>query len=301
MKHRLEGMILGTFVGDAISLAPHWIYNIEQIENIFGIVDNIIDIPVHSYHKNKIKGDFTHYGDQTLLLFQYINRYKNFNINSYKRYFIEFMNNYNGYIDHTTKETLAKIKDSNTIEGCDSTDVSGASTIAPLIYTNYKKPKELLIKVEEKIKLTHNNKLVIDIGKYISMVTVNVINGMTPIHSMEFEIKNNKYLKKEGNNFISESLENVKKHLKLNSQKAIVLLGQSCGFLQAFPSSLYIILKYENNFKNAIVENVMAGGDCAARSMLIGMVLGAYNGIEGIPQKWLNDVNKYSELLRLLS
>jgi ADP-ribosylglycohydrolase len=52
-------------------------------------------------------------------------------------------------------------------------------------------------------------------------------------------------------------------------------------------TSYHLITKYEDNFKQAMIANVMAGGDSAARGMLTGMVLGAYHGLAGIPEPWL--------------
>ncbi|MGA2940205.1 MAG: ADP-ribosylglycohydrolase family protein, partial [Syntrophobacteraceae bacterium] len=42
------------------------------------------------------------------------------------------------------------------------------------------------------------------------------------------------------------------------------------------------------NLREALVENVMAGGDSAARGLVVGMILGAHLGFEAIPSEWLS-------------
>ena len=64
-----------------------------------------------------------------------------------------------------------------------------------------------------------------------------------------------------------------------------------CSVEAALPGTIHLISKYENDFKEALVENVMAGGDSAARGMLVGMVLGAYGGIDALPREWLKTLN----------
>jgi ADP-ribosylglycohydrolase len=73
-----------------------------------------------------------------------------------------------------------------------------------------------------------------------------------------------------------------------------------CEVEAAFPSVIHLIAKYENNLKEALVENVMAGGDSAGRGLLVGMVLGAHLGMDAIPQEWLTDLKAYSEVMELL-
>jgi ADP-ribosylglycohydrolase len=42
-----------------------------------------------------------------------------------------------------------------------------------------------------------------------------------------------------------------------------------------------------DDYKQAMVENVMAGGDSSARGILAGMILGAAHGMTAIPETWV--------------
>ncbi len=64
-----------------------------------------------------------------------------------------------------------------------------------------------------------------------------------------------------------------------------------CSVEAALPGTIHLISKYENDFEEALVENVMAGGDSAARGMLVGMVLGGCHGLDALPNDWLNALN----------
>lgn len=59
-------LILPSFLADALSLGPHWIYDAEELKNFYPGGLNEYDRPRSSYHAGKSAGDFTHYGDQTL-------------------------------------------------------------------------------------------------------------------------------------------------------------------------------------------------------------------------------------------
>jgi len=61
-------LVLPSFIGDALSLGPHWIYNPGKIRRLYPDGINAYDKPQTEYHAGKGAGDFTHYGDQTLVL-----------------------------------------------------------------------------------------------------------------------------------------------------------------------------------------------------------------------------------------
>jgi ADP-ribosylglycohydrolase len=44
----------------------------------------------------------------------------------------------------------------------------------------------------------------------------------------------------------------------------------------------------------------MAGGDSAARGMVVGMVLGAHLGLDAIPDAWLSALKPYRRIIELL-
>jgi ADP-ribosylglycohydrolase len=49
----------------------------------------------------------------------------------------------------------------------------------------------------------------------------------------------------------------------------------------------------EEGLKKALQANAMVGGDNASRAIAIGMVLGAYTGIEAVPKVWTESLDDY--------
>ncbi len=85
-----------------------------------------------------------------------------------------------------------------------------------------------------------------------------------------------------------------------NTRTAIAEFGQMCSVEAALPSTIHLIAKYEDNLKEALVENIMAGGDSSARGMFAGFLIGAYNGPDAIPMEWLKDMIHSNEIYELL-
>merc|ERR1719160_1295494 len=57
-----------------------------------------------------------------------------------------------------------------------------------------------------------------------------------------------------------------------------IKVGKASPTEGTLPGSIYIILKYMDDFAAAITANAMVGGDNASRGTNIGLVLGAYHG-----------------------
>lgn len=91
------------------------------------------------------------------------------------------------------------------------------------------------------------------------------------------------------NSYITRKLNTARKYLELPFEEAIKEMGQACTVGGALPSTIYIILKYQEDYRKSMIANVMAGGDSAARGLLVGMILGAYRE-DTIPKEWMNEM-----------
>merc|ERR1712046_346582 len=65
-----------------------------------------------------------------------------------------------------------------------------------------------------------------------------------------------------------------------------IKVGKASPTEGALPGSLYFILKYKHSLEEALIANAGVGGDSCARGIVIGTVLGAAHGMEGIPSRW---------------
>ncbi|MBM7561047.1 ADP-ribosylglycohydrolase family protein [Fusibacter tunisiensis] len=275
---RLKGMLYGSFIGDAFALGSHWIYDTEKLKIE---VDNLSDFtePIHSvFHSGKKKGAFTHYGDQSLLLLKSIASNKGFDIQIFKTHWLTFASKYDGYLDHATKASLQALDPLNNF-GSSSDELGGVSRMAPLLF--YHMDDLNLNKfVSEQTQLTHNDLGLVEIGFFIKDWILDLIIGKPLMSSFEAECINHPK--------IMPYWDMIKHRFNEDTVDVIKDIGQSCSCQFAFPSALYLIIKYKDNFLKAMQENILSGGDSAGRGMLIGMVLGASLGIHQIPQNLLD-------------
>lgn len=80
-----------------------------------------------------------------------------------------------------------------------------------------------------------------------------------------------------------------------------IKVGKASPTEGTLPTSVYLILRYENDFEAGVKANAMIGGDNASRSVAVGMVLGALHGLEGIPENLKSTLNAWSKCEKMLN
>ncbi|CAD7948884.1 unnamed protein product [Amoebophrya sp. A25] len=79
-----------------------------------------------------------------------------------------------------------------------------------------------------------------------------------------------------------------------------IKVGKASPTEGVMPSCIYMILRYENDPIAAYQANAMVGGDNASRAVAIGMVLGAYHGIQSVPGPFQSGLNAWKKSEKLL-
>jgi len=297
MNERATTMVIASFAGDSLALGAHWIYDTQAIHRAFGRVDSLMKPQPNSYHPTKQEGEFTHYGDQTFVLLESLATRKKFDLSDFSSRWKKLFENYTGYVDEATRGTLAANASGKKTEdgGSPSGDLAGASRLAPLVYTYCNDLPGLEKSAIAQTRMTHNNSLTIDSAAFFAAVAFSVLGGAWPVDAMEKTAREN-FKDSPILNWVKAGIASADKE----SVPVIAEFGQTCNTMDAFPGVVHLIAKYQNDLHEALIQSVMAGGDSAARAMMVGMILGAYSGSGGLPEEWLSEMRKEKEIVELL-
>lgn len=293
-----QTMILASLAADSLALGAHWIYDTETIALRIGRVDRLLAPLPDSYHAGKAQGEFTHYGDQTLVLLESLAAVGVFSLADFAERWRRLFDGYSGYVDRATSSTLANMARLLPPEqwGSTSSDLGGAARIAPLVAWYQDDLDGLLAAVRLQTAMTHNNPATLAGAEFIAKTSWRVLQGTEPQEAME-EVLEEGVADIDLDNRIRGGLDSAGKE----TTAVIARFGQMCGIAAALPGAIHLILRYGDDPAAGLIENVMAGGDSAARGLVAGMVLGAHRGIEAIPRNWLDGMVRCGHIRRLLS
>lgn len=286
MANHAKDMVRAALAADSLALGVHWIYDIEKIRSDHGRVENLIAPGIGSYHSTKKRGEFTHYGDQMLVLLASISD-GGFDPDRFFKDWQALFKDYSGYMDMATKATLKNIANGKGLTDCGSVsnDIAGAARIAPLVLSLRDDTAALEQAARTQTRMTHNDEATIDTAAFFARVCKACLDGEKPAA----------VIKEIANTIFTESLVGFWADQGLSaadqdSLEAVSRFGQSCHTNEAFSGVVQIIARYENDPGQGIVEAVMAGGDNAARASLVAQVLTAYNGADASIEKWFEEL-----------
>ena len=285
-RERYAGVLYGSLVADSLALGAHWIYDQDEIVKEVGRVTELRAAARQDYHPGKDAGAQTHYGDQTLVLMESLETCGgNFVMDDFARRWRNFWNESKAYRDHATKETLAHLDAGAglTRAGSDSTELGGAARIAPLLVALRQEDQPTIIAaVRAQTALTHATPVVIDTAEFIAHTVFLLLRGVSIPSALQMSAALPlKALK------VEPFLQQAEAVRALPTAEAVLKLGQSCALEKALPSVFVILLQHGTNLETVLIENVMTGGDSAARALVLGIILGAAHGRRAIPEKWI--------------
>ena len=276
---KTEELILATLAADSYCLGSHWVYDANELKNL--TIDwHGLNAPSVDWHKDKVKGDLTHYGDQIVILNEFLKSKNHFDITEYMTYWREMMKTFKGYMDGSIKDTITNIDNKENVPcGSSSGDMSVIGRIVPLLKVA-DSHENFMHYTKQLAEATHNNESVLEAMHFFSALLLKVLEGNTIRESiLELRVDYSDTIQ----GYITQGIESKEKE----TFSAIASFGSACPVEFSFPSVIHVLFTYDD-YEEALIQNAKAGGDSSARAMIISYLMVAEDSIEIVPKSWLD-------------
>ncbi|MFO7912935.1 MAG: ADP-ribosylglycohydrolase family protein [Desulfotignum sp.] len=289
--------VMAAFAADALALGVHWVYDVSRIKEQYGRVDHLTAPEIAPFHKNRQKGDFTHYGDQMLVLLESLYHCNGFDLGDFSARWQSLFDKYDGYLDSATRKTLSGFQagKSPAAAGSDSTDLGGAARMVPLALFYAHDAGAFIDCAQQQTAMTHNHPLVLETARFFALTALKTANRSGPaaaIRSAAEQLPPGSHIA----SLVDKGFASVEKE----TTQAIFGFGQACDTTEALPGTIHLIARYPEDLETALIKNVMAGGDSSARGILCGFILGIHNGLETVPRDWLEKMTAFNRIKPLI-
>lgn len=286
-----------SFLADALSLGPHWIYNQAKVARLYpdGVRD--FDDPRSNFHPNRRAGDLTHYGDQAMTLLRAVALSRGWDPAGWRDTWWEMWDGYDGFLDKATMATLENLE-KGVEKPSESDEIGGAARMGPVLLALEGEPLDARVKAaRSQATLTHGDPAVADSAEFFTRVLAAIEAGSDVADALD-QAAGAAYAALAAKEGLAKARAVADDD---DPAKAAAGLGLTCHMSEAFPCTLLFLLRHPGDLEAALSENALAGGDTSSRAMLIGLVLGATLGFAAIPGRWMDGLSARHELAALVT
>ncbi len=280
-----------------------------------------------NYHPGKSAGGTTDYGDYNVVVLEHLSSTavpaRAFDVSTMIGHWMNRLENgWGSWICTMTKETYAQVRQGVPVERLGG--ISNAMAIRHVAAHGYYENEEELANVARACMFTHKNSEALGGGEFFARVTHRVINGLSPQEAIEtVAVQMGGFVERKVAQAIAKFTEATAPESPLSQEPFVddlaltsmarlwdigrsepIKVGKASPTEGTLPGAVYFILKYANEaegLKKALQANAMVGGDNASRSIAIGMVLGAYKGVNAIPSEWKETLDQWQYCENLLN
>jgi len=315
---KLRGALWGLYIGDALAMPVHWYYNRSALHDDYGwVTDYVAPRNPHPdsvlfrsrYAASNPKGEILHEqarywgqkgihyhqflkaGENTLnialcgLLIESLNQNRGYDADDYLRRYIAFMttpgNHRDTYIEECHRNFFSNYAKGVPPRRCGAVEkhIGGLVGIVPILVFYSGHPDKARAAALEHLALTHPGEKMQAAGSLVAELLLDVMAGTPLDAAIRRLIQAQKYP------FVGHPFE------KLLTDPDDWVIGPrfstACYVEHSVPAVLYLALKYHGDPEKALVVNTNLGGDNAYRGALLGALLGAGNGLEKFPERWV--------------
>jgi ADP-ribosylglycohydrolase len=338
LKDRMRGAYYGALVADALTLGSHYEYSAPKIKQAYGGTiqkymaageqmggeTHGIGWGARNYHPGTVAGDQTDYGEYNVLILEYLATTASnphpFNVQELLPIWKNRLDtNWKQWICTQTKNTRQQVA-----QGVPVNQLGGSSNAMSLRFApvfSYYGDEDDVVDAAHKSMFTHKERTAHLGAEFFARVTYRIIHqSLTPREAIEqVAAKSDPWIQQKVQQALSKVEEAMDPDQSLSTEEFVddlaltsmarlwdvgksepIKVGKASPTEGTLPGAIYFIVKYQEDMIAAFKGNAMVGGDNASRSIAIGMVLGAYQGVGAIPLDLKNGLNHWKHSEKML-
>jgi ADP-ribosylglycohydrolase len=168
--------------------------------------------------------------------------------------------------------------------GVQEKHIGGLVGLVPLVVFYKDDPPQARKAALEHLSLTHRGAKMEDAASLLTEVLLHTLKGIPLKEALVTEIGKNR------------SPFTKYPFLKWLEEADEIVVGRrfstACYVEESVPSVMYLALKYHDASEGGLIANTNLGGDNAYRGAVLGALLGAANGIEAFPERWIRGLRQ---------
>lgn len=326
---RRVGAVWGSLIGDALAMPVHWYYDRVALRRDYGLVrDYLAPRNPHpdsilwrsAYTPLNARGDILHEqaqywgqrgihyhqfleaGENTLnlqlarVLMESLEKRGGYDPDDYLRRYVDFMltpgRHRDTYVEECHRKFFTAYARGRSPRRCGGRDhhIGGLAHVGVLVAFLGDDREAIREIVRRHVELTHRSPEVLSAADALVRILDSVLGGAGLREAII----------SHGSGWFSESTA-----LRWFKEPDEVVIGRrispACYLADAFPASLYLAWKYADDFENGMIANTHVGGDNCHRGAVLGALLGAAAGTNGIPGRWRDGLLDPPDLCRRLN
>ncbi|MHA1132086.1 MAG: ADP-ribosylglycohydrolase family protein [Candidatus Helarchaeota archaeon] len=314
IKNRFIGTLIGTGIGDAMG-RPFEGWTRDQIESNF---DRLTELLPDFFPARYPAGQYTDDTQLTIAIAESLIRSKGFDLDDLIARFVDWLSEPPIGPGYGCLSSINRLREG--IPWQDAASESGgdgtAMRVSPIGLFFYKDVPKLIESARYSSLITHTHWAATASAIVVARAVAYLVKQQS-IHINEFlKVLAASVEKPEFEDYATRILD-LKEYLELDRKMALMELGgmgikppwpnpsqMGGGFISAYAmsttlSALYCFIVSPSNFEASVNLAVMSGGDTDTCGAITGAISGAFNGIEGIPKRWIKTLVKNEYITKL--
>jgi ADP-ribosylglycohydrolase len=331
-KDRAVGAIMGTLIGDALGVGPHWYYDLDQLKKDYGEwIDGYTSPKVGRYHAGLKAGENSQTGQVVGFLLESLAALRNYVESDFCERLDALLATLDGtpeggrYTDAAMRTVWhARQSGRQWSQTGSLADTAEAAIRMPVLAARYHNDfKKLLDYSCANVLLTHRDPYIAGQSVAFGLIVAELINGGTLETAAESVSERAKKKGVSLNLELSDISDGEDTKTAISFYDAVLqpgwayeaarddavqinppwtacrLFGLACSLGFMLPAAYYFSSRFENDFELPVLSAINGGGNNMARASLTGALAGAQAGIRGIPERFITGLANHERLLEM--